>query len=140
VLEVIAGRRARRGWWNEYADVFPADMCDFLGLETAASRLLVYESQRIPALLQSETYAQEMASSDADLPAGSQHRAAEAVMIRQQAVLDQGQLWQAIIASQPTQSARPHSGWSFGLHDPSSLCCAKPHARSHLLLYVRWSC
>jgi hypothetical protein len=35
VLEVIAGRRAGRGWWDEYADVLPAGMGDFLALETA---------------------------------------------------------------------------------------------------------
>ncbi len=84
-LAAIADRRSGRGWWDEYADVLPADMRDYLVLETAASRLLVYEPQRIPALLQTEPYALDMASADQGLAAGSQHRAAEAVMIRQQA-------------------------------------------------------
>jgi transcriptional regulator with XRE-family HTH domain len=88
VLEVIAGR----GWWDEYADVLPAGMGDFLALETAASQLLAYEPQMVPALLQTEPYALDLASADPGLPAGSQHRAAEAVMIRQQAILDQGRL------------------------------------------------
>jgi Helix-turn-helix domain len=30
VLEVIAGQRAGRGWWDEYADVLPVGMGDFL--------------------------------------------------------------------------------------------------------------
>jgi len=92
VLEVIAGRRAGRGWWDEYADVLPAGMGDFLALEAAACRLLVYEPQQVPALLQTEPYALDLASADPGLPAGSQHRAADAVMIRQQAILDQGRL------------------------------------------------
>ena len=92
VLEVIVGRRAGRGWWDEYADVLSADMRDFLALETAPPGLLVYEPQRVPALLQTEPYALDLASADPGLPAGSQHRAAEAVMIRQQAVLGQGRL------------------------------------------------
>jgi transcriptional regulator with XRE-family HTH domain len=92
VLEVIAGRRAGRGWWDEYADVLPAGMGDVLALEMAASRLLVYAPQMVPALLQTEPYALGLASADPGLPAGSQHRAAEAVVIRQQAILDQGRL------------------------------------------------
>ena len=67
-------------------------MRDYLALETAGSRLLVYEPQRIPALLQTGAYALDMAGADPDLAAGSQQRAAEAVMTRQQAVLDQGRL------------------------------------------------
>ncbi len=37
-------------------------------------------------------YALDLAGADPGLPGGSQHRAAEAVMIRQQAILDQGRL------------------------------------------------
>jgi transcriptional regulator with XRE-family HTH domain len=92
VLEVIAGRRAGRGWWDEYADVLPAGMGDFLALEMAASRLLVYEPLMVPALLQTESYALGLASADPGLPAVGQHRVAQAVMIRQQAIFDQGRL------------------------------------------------
>jgi transcriptional regulator with XRE-family HTH domain len=92
ILKVIAGRNAGHGWWDEYADVLPADLRDYLVLETAAVRVLVYEPQRIPALLQTEPYAYALAAADSALAAGSQHRAAEAAIIRQQAVLDQGRL------------------------------------------------
>jgi transcriptional regulator with XRE-family HTH domain len=92
IMEVIADRRACRGWWDEYADVIPGDMRDFLALETAASRLLVYEPQRVPALLQTKAYALDLASADLGLAVGSHYRAAEAVMIRQQSVLGQGRL------------------------------------------------
>ena len=90
VLEVIADRRAGRGWWDEYADVLPADMRDYLALEAAASRVLVYEPQRVPVLLQTGPYALDLAAADPGLAVGSQQRAAEAVMIRQQAIVDQG--------------------------------------------------
>jgi transcriptional regulator with XRE-family HTH domain len=91
-LIAITGRRTGRGWWDEYADVLPADMRDYLALEAAASRLLVYEPQRIPALLQTQTYALDLASADPGLTDASRLRAAEVVLIRQQAVLDQGRL------------------------------------------------
>ena len=91
-LIAITGRRGGRGWWDEYADVLPADMRDYLALEAAASRLLVYEPQRIPALLQTQAYALDLASADPGLADGSRNRAAEVALIRQQAVLDQGRL------------------------------------------------
>jgi transcriptional regulator with XRE-family HTH domain len=91
-LAIVGDRRAGRGWWDEYADVLPGEMQDFLALETAASRLLVYEPQLVPAVLQTGSYALDLASADPGLPAGSQDRAAEAVMIRQQHVLGQGGL------------------------------------------------
>lgn len=59
-LAAIADRRAGRGWWDEYADVLSAEVRDYLVLEDAASRLLVYEPQRVPALLQTEPYALEL--------------------------------------------------------------------------------
>jgi transcriptional regulator with XRE-family HTH domain len=37
-LIAITGRRTGRGWWDEYADVLPAGMRDYLALEAAASR------------------------------------------------------------------------------------------------------
>jgi transcriptional regulator with XRE-family HTH domain len=91
-VEIVADRRAGRGWQDEYADVLPGEMPDFLALETAASRLLVYEPQQVPALLQTQDYALNLASADPGLTAGSQDRAAEAVMNRQQAVLGRGGL------------------------------------------------
>jgi transcriptional regulator with XRE-family HTH domain len=91
-LIAITGRRTGRGWWDEYADVLPADMRDYLALEAAATRLLVYEPQRIPALLQTQAYALDLASADPGLTDASRNRAAEVVLIRQQAVLDQGRL------------------------------------------------
>jgi transcriptional regulator with XRE-family HTH domain len=91
-LIALTGHRTGRGWWDEYADVLPADMRDYLAMEAVASRLLVYEPQRIPALLQTQAYALDLASADPGLTDGSRNRAAEVVLIRQQAVLDQGRL------------------------------------------------
>ena len=92
IVEIVADRRAGLGWQDEYADVLPGEMRDFLALETAASRLLVYEPQLVPALLQTQDYALGLASADPGLAAGSRDRAAEAVMIRQQGVLGRGGL------------------------------------------------
>jgi transcriptional regulator with XRE-family HTH domain len=100
ILAVIAGRRAGRGWQDEYADVLPGEMRDFLALEMAASRLLVYAPQQVPALLQTQDYALSLASADPGLPAGSRDRAAEAVMLRQQGVLGRGGLEVTVVLGQ----------------------------------------
>jgi len=100
ILAVIADRRAGRGWRDEYADVLPGEMRDVLALEMAASRLLVYAPQQVPALLQTQDYALSLASADPGLPAGSQDRAAEAVVIRQQGVLGRGGLEVTVVLGQ----------------------------------------
>lgn len=91
-LSAIADRRAARGWWDEYADVLPARARDYLAIEEVSSRLLVYEPQQVPALLQTRAYAREVASADPGLADGTWQRAVEAVMIRQETVLDHGRL------------------------------------------------
>ncbi len=45
------------GWWQEYADVVPAWLEQYLDLERAASLIRTYEVAYIPGLLQTEDYA-----------------------------------------------------------------------------------
>ena len=52
ILGTMADPRGARGRYGTYADVLPEAWQDYLLLETAASRILAYEAQRIPALLQ----------------------------------------------------------------------------------------
>lgn len=50
------------GWWHRYTDLMPDWFHDFVGLEEAASRILVYETQFVPGLLQTEEYATAISS------------------------------------------------------------------------------
>ncbi|ONI90416.1 transcriptional regulator [Saccharothrix sp. ALI-22-I] len=50
------------GWWNRYTDLMPDWFQDYVGLEEAASRILIYETQFVPGLLQTEEYATAVAS------------------------------------------------------------------------------
>ena len=59
--------RGRRGWPGTYADVLPGACQDYLLLESGASRVSMYEAQRIPVLLQNPDYARALAEADPGL-------------------------------------------------------------------------
>lgn len=69
------------GWWRSYTDVLSAEYVDYAIMEGAASRVLVYEPQWIPALLQTPTYARALAEEDRS------ERLVEATLARQRAIL-----------------------------------------------------
>ncbi|MEU4447915.1 helix-turn-helix transcriptional regulator [Actinosynnema sp. NPDC050801] len=50
------------GWWHRYTDLMPDWFQDYVGLEEAASRILIYETQFVPGLLQTEEYATAISS------------------------------------------------------------------------------
>ncbi|XVS65087.1 helix-turn-helix domain-containing protein [Actinosynnema sp. CA-299493] len=50
------------GWWNRFTDLMPDWFHDYVGLEEAAARILIYETQFVPGLLQTEDYATAIAS------------------------------------------------------------------------------
>jgi len=89
-LMALAGPRAGEGWWQAYRGVLPAAAVEHAGLEAAASRLLVYEPQRVPALTRSGGYSRAIAEHDPAVPAGTAEAAAEFTALRQQAVLGSG--------------------------------------------------
>jgi transcriptional regulator with XRE-family HTH domain len=60
-LQELARQASARGWWHDFADVMPAWFEPYVGLEEAASSMRCYESQLIPALLQTADYAQAIA-------------------------------------------------------------------------------
>lgn len=59
-LVSLAGENRQPGWWRQYAEVLPAWFEGYLSLESEASRLLVYESEVVPGLLQTEDYAAQI--------------------------------------------------------------------------------
>jgi transcriptional regulator with XRE-family HTH domain len=59
-LVSLAGEDRQPGWWRQYAEVLPPWFEGYLSLESEAARLLAYESEVVPGLLQTEQYAAEI--------------------------------------------------------------------------------
>jgi transcriptional regulator with XRE-family HTH domain len=88
VLTAMADPRAARGWYRPYSDVLPGAWQDYLLLEAAASRVLAYEAQRIPPLLQTPEYALALAEAEPGLTDDdARERLVEATLARQKAIL-----------------------------------------------------
>lgn len=88
ILAAIADPRSARGWYGQYASVLPMAYQDYLALEAAASQVLVYEAQRIPALLQTAAYARALAETDPGLADDDAiDKAVEAMLARQRAIV-----------------------------------------------------
>ena len=92
LLELLANPRAGRGWFRDYEQVLRGAWLDYLTLETAASRISVYEAQRIPGLLQTPAYARALAEADPALKDDdARDTAVDAVLARQWAILEPAQ-------------------------------------------------
>lgn len=89
-LIALADVRGERGWYGAYAEVLPDAYQDYLFLETVASRVLIYEAQRIPALLQTPAYARALTEADPRLSdADAWDQAVDATLARQKAVFEE---------------------------------------------------
>ena len=86
-LMALARPHGTDGWQGDYADVLPRAAREYLWLEAAASKVFVYEGQRVPALLRAEGYARAIAEHDPLVPAGTAGKVADAMAARQRAVL-----------------------------------------------------
>jgi transcriptional regulator with XRE-family HTH domain len=60
-LQELARKASAMGWWHDYADVMPAWLEPYVGLEEAASSIRCYEMQCMPGLLQTADYARAIA-------------------------------------------------------------------------------
>jgi transcriptional regulator with XRE-family HTH domain len=56
----LAKETKARGWWHSYGDVIPEGFDVYIGLEEAAASISWYESELVPGLLQTESYAQAL--------------------------------------------------------------------------------
>jgi transcriptional regulator with XRE-family HTH domain len=59
-LVSLASEDRQPGWWRQYSEVLPSWFEGYLSLESEAARLLAYESEVVPGLLQIESYAAEI--------------------------------------------------------------------------------
>ena len=56
-LVQLARESRQKGWWHAYADSLQPHVATYLGLESAASEIKIYEVNLIPGLLQTAAYA-----------------------------------------------------------------------------------
>jgi transcriptional regulator with XRE-family HTH domain len=56
-LVQLARDSRQKGWWHAYSDTMLPQFATYLGLESAASEIRIYEVNLIPGLLQTEDYA-----------------------------------------------------------------------------------
>jgi len=56
-LVQLARESRQKGWWHAYADSLQPHVATYLGMESAASDIRIYEVNLIPGLLQTEEYA-----------------------------------------------------------------------------------
>jgi len=87
------------GWWHRYSDLMPDWFQDYVGLEEAASRILTYETQFIPGLLQTEDYAMAIASHGRPELAGPAVKRRVALRMQRQKILQRPgapRLWAVI--------------------------------------------
>jgi transcriptional regulator with XRE-family HTH domain len=89
-LQELARKASAMGWWHDYADVMPAWLEPYVGLEEAASSIRSYEMQCVPGLLQTAGYARAIAV--LAHPGGSADEIERRVslLIARQAVLSRG--------------------------------------------------
>jgi transcriptional regulator with XRE-family HTH domain len=102
-LEMVA-RSNDPGWWHRYTDLVADWFQDYLGLEESASRIQTWEQQFIPGLMQTEDYAQAIATHGWCPLANQSVQCQVAVRMRRQALL-----------------ARPHSPKLWAVIDESVL-------------------
>jgi transcriptional regulator with XRE-family HTH domain len=83
----LAKETKARGWWHAYGDAVPEWFELYIGLESGASRLRMYEAELIPGLLQTAAYTAEVFRvNDPNLPAAEIERGV-AVRLGRQALL-----------------------------------------------------
>lgn len=59
-LDAVTRESRQRGWWHAYNDALPPWFEVYVGLETAATSIRVYEAQLVPGLLQTPAYARSL--------------------------------------------------------------------------------
>lgn len=62
-LLALAQEATKKGWWEDYSDVSPAELLQFIGLEAEATSIAVWHSEAVAGLLQTERYARSIVSS-----------------------------------------------------------------------------
>jgi transcriptional regulator with XRE-family HTH domain len=95
-LVQLARDSRQKGWWHAYSDTMQPQMATYIGLESAASEIRIYEVSLIPGLLQTEDYARAVIRAGmVNSPAEDIERRVSLLMARQPAVVrdDPPKIW-----------------------------------------------
>jgi transcriptional regulator with XRE-family HTH domain len=95
-LVQLARESRQKGWWHAYSDAIEPRFATYIGLESAASEIRIYEVTLIPGLLQTEDYARAVIAAGAvDGDPAAVERNVAFRMARQPALTseDPPQLW-----------------------------------------------
>jgi transcriptional regulator with XRE-family HTH domain len=87
-LLAIAHSGRQTGWWLDYPDVLSPAGQDYVIMELAATKILAFEPNQVPDLLQTPEYASALADADANAVGGDQRdHVIEVKLSRQRIVL-----------------------------------------------------
>jgi transcriptional regulator with XRE-family HTH domain len=86
-LLAIAHHGRASGWWLDYSDVLSAAAQDYVILESAATEIIVYETNQVPDLLQTADYMRAVAEADARYTSSSQRAHATEVKLNRQRIV-----------------------------------------------------
>ncbi len=98
-LVQLARDSRQKGWWHAYSDAMLPHIATYIGLESAASEIRIYEVSLIPGLLQTEAYARTVIQAGMmDSPREDIERKVALRMARQPAVSRGGplQIWAVV--------------------------------------------
>lgn len=82
-LVQLARDSRQKGWWHAYSDTMQPQFATYVGLESAASEMRIYEVSLIPGLLQTEDYARAVISAGMMNSAHDIERSVAFLMARQ---------------------------------------------------------
>lgn len=79
-LVALAREGKQRGWWSKYADTLSGPYATYIGFESEAAELLIYETLIVNGLLQTEEYAR--AALSAAFPANTKDMIERKIKVR----------------------------------------------------------
>jgi len=93
-LVQLARESRQKGWWHAYADSLQPHVATYLGMESAASDIRIYEVNLIPGLLQTEEYARAVLTAGAvSSPRSDVERQVALKMERQRLAMNSPNVW-----------------------------------------------
>jgi transcriptional regulator with XRE-family HTH domain len=103
-LLAIASQGRSAGWWSDHL-LSQAEQ-DYMALEALATQACYYAPLQVPELLQTPAYAEAQAEADLGMATGAlPNRAVEAVLARQEAILDGTRTLTAVITEAALRQA-----------------------------------
>jgi transcriptional regulator with XRE-family HTH domain len=139
-LAQLARDARRTGWWEAYGDLLKPEQVWFLGLESAAARLRIFEVGVIPGLLQTTDYARAIIDAALlGLPGPELSRLVQITGSRQSVLTRRSPAIVAAVVDEAVpqpgwlcHSDQLHRGWPAGLIGSGQVPDEEPHGAVQL--------